>query len=109
MRSSTGAGWVTRPSFIDDPRVPLAENAVILQGLRTIASLRSTCKRESETLARVGEVRPSGQLTPTKISRGGFKVSSNPSPIVLSKGARNSDPHRGQELRISLNDSPLQT
>ena len=40
---------------------------------------------------------------------GGVEVSSNPSPIVLSKWARNPDPYRGQELRISLNDSPLQT
>ena len=31
---------------------------------------------------------------------GGVEVSSNPSPIVLSKGARYSDPYRGQELRI---------
>jgi len=43
--------------------------------------------------------------TPTKMSRGGVEVSSNPSPIVLYKGARNSDPHRGQELRITSNNS----
>ena len=39
----------------------------------------------------------------------GVEVSSNPSPIVLSKRAHSSDPCGGQELRISLNDSPLQT
>ena len=55
MGSSTGAGWVTGPSFVDDPRVLGAENAVRGQGLRTMASLRSACKRESETLVRVGE------------------------------------------------------
>ena len=41
------------PSSFDDPRVPLTENAVRWQGLRTMTSLRSTCKRESETLVRV--------------------------------------------------------
>ena len=53
MGSSTGVGWVTGPSFVDDPRVLGAKNAVRGQGLRTMASLRLACKRESETLVRV--------------------------------------------------------
>ena len=59
---------------------------------RSRVGAKRSCRAQRQGLARDAQKRPgSGSLPPRKYPRGS-RVFSNSSPIVLSKGARNSDP-----------------